>query len=273
MLFTLEAVFAKHGDALILHYGPADGPSWVLIDGGPHGVYRSHLRPRLEQLREDWCASRTTASPSSSSWSATSTRTTSPGSSTSTRRSSGPTARQPLPFAIRGLWHNSFGDIAGPAAAEVAGLLSGAGRHRGRRRGGQRRTGPAAAAGNRAPRDGRAQPRLPRPRARSGPDGSSGRPGARAEPAGAVPECARIDAFRVLWEKALADLRARKRSAAEVAAMEDSSPSNLSSIVVLAEMAGRTMLLTGDAGATTCSPGSKQPGYSLPQTLPSRWTC
>ena len=33
-LFTLEAVRAKHGDSLILHYGPEDAPRFILIDGG-----------------------------------------------------------------------------------------------------------------------------------------------------------------------------------------------------------------------------------------------
>lgn len=53
-LFTLEAVKAKHGDSLILHYGDKDQPRFILIDGGPPAVYRTFLRPRLEQIRERW---------------------------------------------------------------------------------------------------------------------------------------------------------------------------------------------------------------------------
>ena len=53
MIFTLEALEAKHGDALVLYHGEADAPSIVVIDGGPHGVYRRTLRPRLESLRPD----------------------------------------------------------------------------------------------------------------------------------------------------------------------------------------------------------------------------
>ena len=52
-VFTLEAVFAKKGDALLLHYGPWDAPKCVLIDGGPSGVYRQFLKPRLNRLREE----------------------------------------------------------------------------------------------------------------------------------------------------------------------------------------------------------------------------
>jgi hypothetical protein len=53
-LFTLEAVRAKHGDSLILHYGPENEPRFILIDGGPPGVYQDFLRPRLEEIRERW---------------------------------------------------------------------------------------------------------------------------------------------------------------------------------------------------------------------------
>ena len=53
MLFTLEALKAKHGDALLLHYGTAKSPKLIVIDGGPAGVYKESLRPRLEELKEE----------------------------------------------------------------------------------------------------------------------------------------------------------------------------------------------------------------------------
>ena len=52
--FTLEAVKAKHGDSLILHYGGEDKPRFILIDGGPPSVYKKFLRPRLNALRQRW---------------------------------------------------------------------------------------------------------------------------------------------------------------------------------------------------------------------------
>jgi beta-lactamase superfamily II metal-dependent hydrolase len=52
MLFSLEALKAEHGDCLLLHWGTASAPRRLLIDGGPSGVYRDTLRPRLVQLRE-----------------------------------------------------------------------------------------------------------------------------------------------------------------------------------------------------------------------------
>ena len=53
MTFTLDVVRARKGDCLILHYGSEDDPHLMLIDGGPKSVYGPHLRPRLEQIRKE----------------------------------------------------------------------------------------------------------------------------------------------------------------------------------------------------------------------------
>ncbi len=52
MIFSLDVIRARKGDCLILHYGSKDDPHLVMIDGGPRGVYGPHLKPRIEQLRE-----------------------------------------------------------------------------------------------------------------------------------------------------------------------------------------------------------------------------
>jgi hypothetical protein len=52
MIFSLDVIRARKGDCLILHYGSKDDPHLVLIDGGPSGVYVPHLRERIEQIRE-----------------------------------------------------------------------------------------------------------------------------------------------------------------------------------------------------------------------------
>jgi hypothetical protein len=52
MIFTLDVLRARKGDCLILHYGSADDPKLVMIDGGPKQVYKPHLRPRLEEIRK-----------------------------------------------------------------------------------------------------------------------------------------------------------------------------------------------------------------------------
>lgn len=50
--FTLEPLAARHGDCLLLHFGPADAPGTILIDGGPSQVYGKSLKPRLKVLKE-----------------------------------------------------------------------------------------------------------------------------------------------------------------------------------------------------------------------------
>lgn len=52
MLFSLDVLRAGKGDCLLLHFGSNDDPRVVMIDGGPADVYAPHLKPRLEQLRQ-----------------------------------------------------------------------------------------------------------------------------------------------------------------------------------------------------------------------------
>jgi beta-lactamase superfamily II metal-dependent hydrolase len=51
MIFSLEVLQAKHGDCLLLHYGAKNDPHTIVIDGGPAGVYRDYLQPRLMQIK------------------------------------------------------------------------------------------------------------------------------------------------------------------------------------------------------------------------------
>jgi beta-lactamase superfamily II metal-dependent hydrolase len=50
-MLTLEAIQAKDGDCLLLHYGSSTNPGLILIDGGSRGVYRDFLEKRLNQLK------------------------------------------------------------------------------------------------------------------------------------------------------------------------------------------------------------------------------
>jgi beta-lactamase superfamily II metal-dependent hydrolase len=52
MLLSLDVLRARKGDCLLLHYGTADDPRLMVIDGGPSEVYRPHLRPRLEAVKK-----------------------------------------------------------------------------------------------------------------------------------------------------------------------------------------------------------------------------
>ena len=51
MIFSLDVIRARKGDCLMVHYGSKDNPHLVMIDGGPRGVYGPHLKPRIEQIR------------------------------------------------------------------------------------------------------------------------------------------------------------------------------------------------------------------------------
>lgn len=51
-IFTLEALQAKHGDSLILHFGESENLSFIVIDGGPSGVYNDYLGKRLFNIRD-----------------------------------------------------------------------------------------------------------------------------------------------------------------------------------------------------------------------------
>lgn len=52
-MFELEVFRAKHGDALLLHYGTKAKPRYALIDGGPGGTWDDVLRPALQDLRRE----------------------------------------------------------------------------------------------------------------------------------------------------------------------------------------------------------------------------
>lgn len=59
MLFTLEALPARYGDAVLLHFGPPEAPQLAVLDGGTTTVYAKALKPRLAQLRAAYQARET----------------------------------------------------------------------------------------------------------------------------------------------------------------------------------------------------------------------
>jgi hypothetical protein len=50
-VFRFHVVQAEYGDALLLEYGTANSPRFILIDGGPPGTYDNHLRSVLADVR------------------------------------------------------------------------------------------------------------------------------------------------------------------------------------------------------------------------------
>jgi len=115
MLFTLEALEAKHGDALLLHFGTTTKPQLIVIDGGPAGVYTKTLKNRLDALK----AARSLGDPLPIRLVMVShidddhingvlqlTK----------RLDELREQRKPLPYNLLTLWHNSFDDILGNQA-------------------------------------------------------------------------------------------------------------------------------------------------------------
>ena len=48
-----EFLPAFKGDCFLIHAGTAAKPVLILVDGGPGGTYKQHLRPRLMELRDE----------------------------------------------------------------------------------------------------------------------------------------------------------------------------------------------------------------------------
>lgn len=49
-MFKIHAVQAKFGDCLILEWGRANAPKYMLVDGGPATVYTNHLKDALASI-------------------------------------------------------------------------------------------------------------------------------------------------------------------------------------------------------------------------------
>jgi hypothetical protein len=225
-----------------------------VIDGGPAAVYANSLKPRLDQIRSHW------------------------------KRDDDDkldiemlmvshidddhihgvidwlndlAGTDPLPFNIQTLWHNSFDDKIGNASDELrshlAGLVDEA-LETGEDRGGMQ---PQSAAVLASVNQGRKLRSLAKTLAiplNRGFQGlvcprESGRTtlniGAGLKLTVICPTMARLEELSKEWEKTLRKLGTAPP--AEIAAFVDRSVANLSSIVVLAEVEGKRMLLTGDA--------------------------
>jgi hypothetical protein len=278
MIFTLEALQAKHGDSLLLHYGAKANPQLIVIDGGPPAVFDMSLRPRLEQLQ----ARR------------------SPSQSLPVRlmmvshidddhiggilnltdeliqQDNGP---GPMLCDITSLWHNSFEDLLGKkqGTATVAASLTSAVR--------------LSAAGDITFPPGLFQDKSSAAIAASVPQGKRLKENAdvlsfeeneffadlvslakdtrkplvidgRLKFWVLGPSQTRLDKLQKDWQKKLAELKQKPAAEARSLAAEfiDRSVYNLSSIIVLAELGKKRILLTGDALDADILAGLKETG-------------
>jgi len=255
MPFALEALEAKKGDSLLLHYGRDSDPKLIVIDGGPSGVYARSLKPRLDQLKQQR----------------------SPDDPLPIRmvmvshidddhingvlQMIGKLAdlreqRKPLPYDIATLWNNSFDDLLGNEADEMVASLKTAARAAATSNFSaslpvRRETALVLASVNQGRQLRDAASRL-------GIGINDGFANLVMVPAGQKsrkfdagdglrltvigPDEERVKALQEEWDRQI-----DKSGVAKVAEFADQSVFNLSSITVLATFKKKTMLLTGDA--------------------------
>jgi hypothetical protein len=243
MIFTLEVLRANHGDSLLLHYGDPDDPRLIVIDGGPMGVCRDALLPRLEALRDERGGELTIENLMVSHVDQDHVR----GVLDFARALDEDDALR-SGFRVKTLWLDSFEDTVGngaPIVAEAGADPAGVGP-------GELAAEIASVGEARGLRD------LAR---KFGWPINKGFDGLVMAPDDATveidldplhltvvgPRAAELELLRKEWAIEVKKILKKEKSAAEVAEYLDDSAYNLSSIVCLAELDGKRMLLTGDA--------------------------
>ncbi|MDX6614177.1 MAG: hypothetical protein QOD75_3363 [Blastocatellia bacterium] len=280
MIFTLEALQAKHGDSLLLHYGDPGDPKLIVIDGGPAGVFDRSLRPRLEKIKAD----RSPHNPLPIRLMMVShidddhIR----GILDLTDALIEQRGKEPLLCDITTLWHNSFDEILGNnETGAIAASLNSVVR--------------LSAAGELTFPPGLFRDHAPAAVAANVPQGRRLRdnavtlallandpfeklvalPADNKEPMvidGPLkftilgPSQLRLEKLQTEWDKKLKKLQEKPPAEARALAAEfiDTSVYNLSSIIVLAEVEGKRMLLTGDGLSADILEGLKEAGL-LPE--------
>jgi len=277
-VFTLEAVFAKKGDALLLHYGPADDPRWILIDGGPKGVYKDYLKPRLEQLREEYAFEDDEPLPFEMVMVSHIDDDHIAGIIDLFEDNvSAKEKKRPLPYEIHTLWHNSFDDILGNSREEIVSRIAATAAS-------ADPVGlplPAMHPDTRAVVASTAQGRTLRNAAKklgvrvnrpfrglvTSPADKSVSLGSGLRFTVLGPDRERVAEYQKKWNEDLKKILKKEQESAQAAAFEDDSAFNLASICVLAKMKGKSMLLTGDARGDYVLDGLQKAGV-LRKTRP-----
>lgn len=252
-MFVLEALRAKHGDSLLLHYGTDAEPRVAVIDGGPGGVYSDALRPRLIELREARELDDTTPLPIEFMMVSHLDADHITGILELMRKLRDlQQGEKPLPWEIGTFWHNAFDDLTGNqdlAVASANSALSTA--SVGEFLQFEQSNMLASVGQGRELRDLAKFLNL---------DGNVPFGGIVKTPHQPVqfgpleltvlgPDDKNLAALQADWNKKVQELlkKPSKAAKAELAAYVDKSVYNLSSIVVLAKADQKTMLLTGDA--------------------------
>lgn len=268
--FTLEALPARYGDCLLLHYGSDGAPGLVLIDGGPGKVWEKSLEPRLKALRlargkafkidlmmvshidDDHVVGLVAFA---AAWKAAAA------------------ARRPWPYPVEELWHNSFERISNrkDIGAVTASITASAGaasigeidlEKHGIEDSHERRDALkilSSVTKGKALRDD-LEGLVP---TNSGFEGKLVRPGQGPSVPYALGPELKLHIVSPLPEQ-LDDLQKEfakeLKPEAALAAYTDGSVPNLSSIAAVATFKGKTILLTGDARGDFLREGLRQEG-------------
>jgi beta-lactamase superfamily II metal-dependent hydrolase len=125
MFFTLDVRRAKKGDCLILHYGSKKDPGLMLIDGGPSQVYKPHLKPRLDEIRKARGLKDNASLPVDLLMVSHIDDDHIKGILELTKELlEAKAAKQPLAVKINGIWHNTFDDIIGNDPKELTAAVT-----------------------------------------------------------------------------------------------------------------------------------------------------
>lgn len=260
MIFSLDVRRARKGDCLLVHYGTKQDPGLMLIDGGPAHVYKPQLKPRLTTIKKKEGLAANEPLPIRLMMISHIDDDHINGileltKDLVTARDAG----DPLPWKISSVWHNTFDDIIGNPPAQLLAAMTA-------------KFGAAALGGSPATdafdpqtamvvasvgqgfslRDDakklklRINPEFKGKLIMATATGKRANLGHGLKLTVAGPMKAELVALQKDHDKFL-KAKTAKKAQASLAAFADTSVANLSSIVVLAEMKKKTILLTGDA--------------------------
>lgn len=265
-MLILEALRAQYGDALLLHYGTKTKPRLAVIDGGPPGVYNDALEPRLMQIREQRGLAANKALDVDLMMVSHIDRDHIAGILDLMRNLKElKDSRQPAPWKIRRFWHNSFDDLLGNDDVSVASAAS--------------TMSPASLGDLLAPEgslllasvsEGRDLRDLLGSLKLGGNPPFEGLVRAGTKPVKidnlkltvVAPAEKQLKALQKDWDEHVRKILEKKdkKSKTEAAAYVDRSVYNLSSIVILAEADGKSILLTGDGRGDHTLQGLEETG-------------
>lgn len=280
MIFSLDVRRARKGDCLLLHCGSPDKPGLIMIDGGPRGVYKPHLKPRLMQIKAARQLDRHTPLTVDLLMVSHLDDDHIQGLLDLTAELLG--AVPPAMLRVKRLWHNSFDDIIGNTPAELSAAVAAG-------------FGPASLNGE-LPDDAGVESDEPeevvraslqvlasieqghRLRGNAMKLGFSPNDKLIVADSKALPVVEGLEfivagpmrpELQALQKKHDEWLRAQKKKKKEgveaLAAYVDRSVPNLSSMVVLARSKGKSMLLTGDARGDKIIEGLEMVGALKPE--------